>query len=97
MTTDLTNRTGRWAKGEAGTPALTALLVRQLKTAGRHANGNGLYLVIDPSGAKRWVLRTVVKRKRRDIGLGGASLGARRAVGHSSCAAPIIGKGRWNG
>ncbi|TDI81077.1 MAG: DUF4102 domain-containing protein, partial [Betaproteobacteria bacterium] len=42
--------------------------------AGRYGDGNGLYLIVDPSGAKRWVLRTVVMGKRRDIGLGGLSL-----------------------
>jgi integrase len=33
-----------------------------------------LYLVVDPSGAKRWVLRVVVKGRRCDIGLGGVSV-----------------------
>jgi integrase len=41
---------------------------------GRYADGNGLYLVVEPSGAKRWVLRTIVRGKRRDMGLGGLSL-----------------------
>lgn len=54
--------------------ALTAVQVRQLRTAGKYADGNGLYLVVDPSGAKRWLLRTVVMGKRKDIGLGGLSL-----------------------
>lgn len=36
-------------------------------------DGNGLYLVVDASGAKRWILRTVVRGKR-DIGLGGLRL-----------------------
>jgi hypothetical protein len=61
-------------RGRHPEKALSAVHVRQLKTAGRYADGNGLYLVVDPSGAKRWVLRTVVKSKRRDIGLGGVSL-----------------------
>ena len=34
---------------------------------------SGLYLVVDPSGARRWVLRVTVKRKRRDLGLGDTS------------------------
>ena len=38
---------------------------------GRYTDGNGLHLVVDPSGAKRWVLRTMVQGVRRDIGLGG--------------------------
>ena len=54
--------------------ALSAVQVRQIKAAGRYADGNGLYLIVDPSGARRWVLRTVVKGRRRDIGLGGVSL-----------------------
>ena len=54
--------------------ALSALKVRTLKTPGRYADGNGLYLVVDPSGARRWILRTVVQGRRRDIGLGGVRL-----------------------
>ena len=54
--------------------ALSAVRVRSLKRPGRYADGNGLYLVVDPSGAKRWLLRTVVQGRRRDIGLGGLRL-----------------------
>lgn len=54
--------------------ALTAMKVRQTTSPGRYADGNGLYLVVDPSGAKRWLLRTVVMGRRRDIGLGGLSI-----------------------
>jgi integrase len=54
--------------------ALSAAKVRALNAPGRYADGNGLYLVCDPSGAKRWVLRTVIKGKRCDLGLGGLSL-----------------------
>ena len=54
--------------------ALTAAKVRVLSARGRYADGNGLYLIVDPSGAKRWMLRTVVHGRRRDIGLGGLSL-----------------------
>ena len=54
--------------------ALNAVRVRSLAKPGRYADGNGLYLVVDPSGAKRWVLRTVVQGTRRDIGLGGLRL-----------------------
>lgn len=61
-------------RGRHPEKALSAVQVRQLRTAGRYADGNGLYLVVDPSGAKRWVLRTVVQGRRRDIGLGGLSL-----------------------
>lgn len=53
---------------------LTAVRIRHLKNRGRYADGNGLYLFVDESGAKRWVLRTVVAGKRRDLGLGSARL-----------------------
>ena len=50
--------------------------------AGRHGDGGGLYLVVDPSGARRWILRVVVKGQRNakgaplrtDFGLGGADV-----------------------
>ncbi len=45
--------------------------MRTVTEPGRYTDGNGLYLVVDPSGAKRWLLRTVVRGKRCDIGLGG--------------------------
>jgi hypothetical protein len=53
---------------------LTAVTVRNLKRPGRYADGNGLYLVVDHSGAKRWILRTVIARRRCDIGLGSVHL-----------------------
>jgi integrase len=61
-------------QGKHPEKALTAVAVRQKSQPGRYADGNGLYLVVDPSLAKRWVLRTVVNGLRRDIGLGGLSL-----------------------
>ncbi|PWE30544.1 integrase [Maritimibacter sp. 55A14] len=49
---------------------------------GRHGDGNGLYLVVDPSGARRWIVRVTVKGQRNrqgkplrtDFGLGGADV-----------------------
>ena len=54
--------------------ALTPVRINNLSQPGRYADGNGLYLVVDESGAKRWVLRTVVHGKRRDMGLGSLRL-----------------------
>ena len=54
--------------------ALTAVHVRNTKKPGKYCDGNGLYLVVDPSGAKRWLLRTVILGKRGDIGLGSVRL-----------------------
>lgn len=61
-------------KGPHPRQALSATRVRSLTKPGKYADGNGLYLIVDDSGAKRWELRTVVQRRRRDIGLGGISL-----------------------
>src|SRR5262249_38525682 len=58
-------------KGKHPWQVLSAKGVRALTKPGRYIDGNGLYLVVDESGAKRWLLRTVIKRKRCDIGLGG--------------------------
>lgn len=65
---------GRKPRGRHPHQRLTAVGVKAAKDAGRYADGNGLYLVVDPSGAKRWILRTVVSGKRRDIGLGSLRL-----------------------
>jgi integrase len=61
-------------QGKHPEKALSALKIKNLSAPGRYADGNGLYLVIDPSGARRWLLRTVVQGKRRDIGLGGLAV-----------------------
>ena len=58
-------------KGKHPEKALNAKRVANLSVPGRYGDGNGLYLVVDKSGAKRWVLRTVVRGRRRDMGLGG--------------------------
>ena len=49
---------------------LTGAFIRLVRVPGIYADGNGLYLPMDPSGAKPWVLRTMVYGKRRDMGLG---------------------------
>ena len=61
-------------KGPHPDRALTALKIRTLKEPGRYGDGNGLYLIVDSSGAKRWILRTIVQGRRRDMGLGSARL-----------------------
>ncbi|WP_312735427.1 phage integrase central domain-containing protein [Brevundimonas sp.] len=56
---------------------LSARRVATLNTPGRHSDGNNLYLVIDPSGARRWAFIYRAKRsgvpgagKLREMGLG---------------------------
>ena len=53
---------------------LTALAVKKQTTPGRYSDGNGLYLIVDPSGAKRWLQRLNVQGKRCDQGLGSVHL-----------------------
>ena len=53
---------------------LTAAFVRGTRRPGRHGDGQGLYLQVDPSGARRWVQRLVIRGKRTDLGLGSAAL-----------------------
>jgi integrase len=51
---------------------LSARTVATMKTAGRHSDGGGLYLVVDESLAKRWLFMYRQNGKRREMGLGGA-------------------------
>ena len=50
------------------------LTVRKIAYAspGRHSDGNGLYLLVKPSGSKSWVLRVQHNGRRQDFGLGTA-------------------------
>jgi hypothetical protein len=57
-----------------GLNRLTVLKVKKANAQGRYPDGNYPYLVIGASGAKHWLLRIVVRGKRRDMGLGSASL-----------------------
>ena len=49
---------------------LNARTVDTLTEAGKHSDGDGLYLVISATGNKSWLLRYQVNGKRRDMGLG---------------------------
>ena len=49
---------------------LSATSVKATKEPGRYGDGDGLYLVVTPSGRKSWVCRVQKNGKRRDIGLG---------------------------
>lgn len=60
------------ARGRHFERRLTAQFVKKA-TPGRHTDGGGLYLVVDDTGASRWLLRIVVRGRRRDFGLGSTS------------------------
>ena len=51
---------------------LTAVQVKNVTKPGRYSDGDGLFLVVGPTGAKKWVLRVQKDNRRRDIGLGSA-------------------------
>jgi integrase len=58
---------------------LTALSVERLKNAdkpkaGMYADGAGLYLRVTPDGARNWVLRYMLDRRSRWMGLGSLAL-----------------------
>lgn len=48
--------------------ALTPLTVKNAKP-GRHADGEGLYLLVKDSGARSWLFRFTLNGKTRDVGL----------------------------
>jgi integrase len=56
----------------ARTERLTALRVQRERRPGMHADGKGLYLRVGDSGARSWVLRYMLHRRRHDLGLGSA-------------------------
>lgn len=53
---------------------LSARQVQTTKTPGYFADGNGLYLQVTPTGAKTWIFRYAIRGRRRDMGLGSATL-----------------------
>src|SRR5262245_44890290 len=55
-------------------PRLSTRKVQTTKKPGMLGDGDGLYLRVGPNGGKSWVLRTVVHGRRRDFGIGSASL-----------------------
>lgn len=49
--------------------ALTSLEIKHAKE-GMHSDGNGLYLRVQAGGAKSWIFRFQLKKKRREMGIG---------------------------
>ncbi len=41
---------------------------------GHHIDGNGLYLYVQPTGARSWIQRLVIRGKRCELGLGSTAL-----------------------
>ena len=55
------------------TKRLDSLTIKSITKPGRHADGEGLYLVVDESGAKRWLFMFRWQGKLKEMGLGGLS------------------------
>ena len=47
--------------------ALSAAFARTVTAPGKYTDGHGLFLKVDPSGAKRWVQRIVMKELKTKI------------------------------
>lgn len=54
--------------------ALTAQFVKNATTPGKHFDGHGLYLRVEPNGSKFWVQRITIRGKRCEMGLGSPTL-----------------------
>lgn len=68
---------------------LTAIGVKNAP-AGRHADGDGLYLLVKPTGARSWLLRVQVGGLRRDIGLGSVDLTGRKGADEAEAHVSIL-------
>src|SRR3954465_4364039 len=77
------------------TKRLSARAVATLTKPGRHADGEGLYLVVDESGAKRWLFLFRWGGKLKEMGLGGlASVSLADARERADEARRILASGR---
>lgn len=52
---------------------LSVRTVAAITEAGRHSDGDGLYLVVDPGGARRWLFMFRWQGRLKEMGLGGFS------------------------
>ena len=60
-------------KGRHPHNRLAAVFVRSAPV-GRHADGNGLYLYVQPAGTRSWIQRLVIRGRKRELGLGSVHL-----------------------
>lgn len=61
-------------KGGHRDKILSDAFVRSVKVPGFYPDGQGLYLKVETTGAKRYVQRLIIRGKRRDIAIGPVSL-----------------------
>ncbi len=60
-------------KGRHPQKALSPAFIRSAPP-GRHADENGLYLFVQPSGTRAWIQRLLIRGRRRELGLGSVTL-----------------------
>jgi len=75
--------------------ALTARFVETVIEPGKYFDGQGLFLRVQPNGARQWVQRIVIRGKRCEIGLGSppaVSLAAARALALENRGAAMLGR-----
>ncbi|MCY4025053.1 MAG: integrase arm-type DNA-binding domain-containing protein [Acidobacteria bacterium] len=60
-------------KGPHPHKALSPAFVRSAPP-GKHIDGNGLYLYVQPTGARSWIQRLVIRGRSRELGLGSGRL-----------------------
>ena len=61
--------------GQRLSKRLTARTVETVTTAGRHADGDGLYLTVRPGGSKQWIFLFRSNGRLREMGLGSPASG----------------------
>lgn len=61
-------------KGKHPHNALAPAFVKSAKGPALYADGNGLYLKVDESGARRWIQRLMIRGKRRELAIGSVAL-----------------------
>ncbi|UYQ70829.1 Arm DNA-binding domain-containing protein [Pelagibacterium flavum] len=77
------------------THRLSARSVTTITKPGLHADGDGLYLVVDKTGAKRWAFIFQWDGKRKEMGLGNlASIGLADARGIAADARRLLATGK---
>lgn len=72
------------------------LTAREVQTLGlgKHADGGGLYLIVEASGARRWLFRYTAGGKRRDQGFGStAKVSLARAREKAAEATALLARG----
>ena len=71
------------------------LTARQVAAAkpGRHGDGAGLYLVVAPSGARKWIMRFTWAGKPNEMGLGGAAVSLADARDKAAEARKLVAAG----